>query len=455
MKTYQELVAAGENERARMDFVSLAVEAHKASEDYRVARDAQLYYAKRNATMSRYQEMFYDVNGRQVVNLSEQYYKLTHGFFRRFVLQQVQYVLSNGVTFGDKAKDRLGADFDARLSALAKKAMVDGVGFGFWNYDHLEVFGLADTRREPGFAPLYDEENGALRAGVRFWRVMGANASRYTLYEEDGTTEYIQRDGAEMAVLAEKRPYIQVTVSSESGGVESVQGMNYPGFPILPMYANDMRESEIVGIRPAIDCYDFIKSGMANDVGKAAKIYWTLKNVGGMDDMDLQRFLDRMRVVKAAVLEDGTEAEAHTLSVPVEANERLLDRLRADLYEDFMLLDTEKALSGNMTATAIRLAYQPQEDKCGDFEFHIRDFIARLLALLGIEDEPSFRWNRIANQSEETQMVMAAASELGTELTLKKLPFLTPEEVEQRMKELAAEDLARLAAVEDMTENGA
>lgn len=33
-----------------------------------------------------------------------------------------------------------------------------------------------------------------------------------------------------------------------------------------------------------------------------------------------------------------------------------------------MMLDTEKALSGNMTATAIRLAYQQQDDKCGNAE---------------------------------------------------------------------------------------
>lgn len=441
-------MAVGELESNRMDFVRAAVADHKNSERYRIARDAELYYAKRNATMSRYQEIFYDVNGRKVVNLSERYYKLTHGFFRRFVLQQVQYVLSNGVTFKGKAKDRLGVGFDNRLSELAKKAMVDGVGFGFWNYDHLEVFGLADTDREPGFVPLYDEESGALRSGIRFWQTAGELANRYTLYEEDGYTEYIERKDSKMGVLREKKPYILTTKRTESGGVEDIEGLNYPGFPIIPMFANDVKESEIVGVRASIDCYDFIKSGMANDVDKAAKIYWTLKNVGGMDDVDLQRFLDRMRVVKAAVLEDGTEAEAHTINVPVEANEKLLDRLRSDMYEDFMLMDAEKALSGNMTATAIRLAYQPQEDKCGDFEYHLRDFIARLLSLLGIEDEPSFRWNRIANQSEETQMIMTAATELGTELVLKKLPFLTPEEVEARMKEIAAEDLSRFGGTD-------
>ena len=122
---------------------------------------------------------------------------------------------------------------------------------------------------------------------------------------------------------------------------------------------------------------------------------------------------------------------------------RMLELLRSDMYQDFMLLDIEKALAGDKTATSIRMAYQQQDDKCGDFEFCIRDFIARLLMLLGLEDEPSFQWNRIANQLEETQMVMMAAEELDSETILNKLPWITPEEVEEILKRKAAEDLGR------------
>jgi hypothetical protein len=109
-----------------------------------------------------------------------------------------------------------------------------------------------------------------------------------------------------------------------------------------------------------------------------------------------------------------------------------------------MLVDTEKALSGNMTATAIRLAYQPQDDKCGDFEYCIREFIARLFKLIGVEDEPSFRWNRIANQTEETNMVLAAANYLDDEAVLKHLPWITPEEATEIMKRRAADELTRV-----------
>lgn len=444
-KTYQDLIAVGKRERDRMEFCHDVIKAHESTAQYHKAMEAEEYYAGRNITMRRYQKMLYNAMGQAIPDYFNANYKLTHGFFRRFVTQQVQYVLSNGVTFEKKdTKKKLGKSFDYALQRLAKKAMVDGVSFGFWNYDHLEVFSLVPTDSDVAFAPLWDKETGALRAGVRYWNTEDGTL-RMTLYEEDGFTEYIMPKDEIIRLYAEKTAYIIETRTTPAFGVEVISYSNYPGFPIVPVYANDLHSTELNSIRASIDCYDFIKSGMANNVDQASAFYWTLTNCGGMDDIDLVNFVDKMNKVKAAVLMPGIEAEAHTLSVPVDANEKLLDRLRTDMYEDFMLMDTEKALSGNMTATAIRLAYQPQDDKCGDFEYMIREFIDHILQLAGIEDEPSFKWNRIANQSEETQMVMMAAAHLDDAAILKHLPWMTPEEVEETLERMEASAVERTA----------
>lgn len=442
MKTWQDLINAGESEKDRMEFVLAAVKAHKETDLYKTARDAASYYANHNVTIERFQKTLRNIMGQNVPDIFSANYKLKTSFFRRFVLQQTMYVLSNGVSFEkDDTAEKLGADFENKLSEMAKKAMVASRSFGFWNLDHLEVFSFADTPTDPGFAPLYDEDTGLLRAGVRYSK--SGYVERYTLYEEDGYTEYIRRKDKDISVFAEKRSYIQKIRQTEATGVEEVEGSNYPGFPIIPMYANDLRQSEIVGIRESIDCYDFIKSGLANQIDDTSGFYWILKGTGGMDDVDMQRFIERMKTVKAVNLEPDMEAEAHTLDVPVEAREKLLDRLRNDMYEDFMLIDTEKALSGDITATGIRLAYQAQDDKCGDFEYHIREFIARLFALIGIEDTPSFRWNRIANQTEETNMVLAAAAYLDDETVLKHLPWISTDEVAEIMQRKADLELTR------------
>lgn len=433
-----------------MDFVRQAVNEHTSSDSYKTAETAESYYAKRNQTIVKYQKFLYNSNGQAYPDLFSANYKTRTLMFRHFVIQQVQYVLSNGVSFEqDGTKDRLGRDFDNRLQQLAKKAMVDGVAFGFWNLDHLEVFPFADTPHAPGFVPLYDEEDGSLKAGVRYWSLNGAETKRYTLYELDGYTEYIQKKDEDIQIRQPKRPYRQTVRVDALNGETVESGDNYPGFPIIPMYANDLRESELVGTQESIDCYDFIKNGLANEIDDSSGVYWVLKNSGGMDDLDIARFLDRMRTLRAATV-DGDEgvAEAHTLSIPYEARSAMLDRLRSDLHDDFQLVDMDKIMSGNLTATAIRMGYQAQDDKCGDFEYCIRDFIGKLLELIGIDDEPSFQWNRIANQLEETQMVLTAANYLDDEAVLRHLPWLTPEEVDAVLERKDAEDMERLDAIE-------
>ena len=451
IKTYQDLLAVGEGEKQRMEFVQSLVNEHTGSDAYKIAAAAEAYYAKRNLTIEKFQKFLYTAAGQKYLDLFSANYKLKTLFFRRFVIQQVQYVLSNGVNFDkDDTKGRLGKTFDSQLQTLAKKAMVDGVAFGFWNNDHVEVFPFADTPNEPGFAPLYDRDDGSLKAGVRYWSLPDSQTKRYTLYEIDGYTEYILRKGEDMEIDVPKSPYIIVVSTNDLG--ETIQaGYNYPGFPIIPMYANDLKQSELIGVRESIDCYDFIKSGLANAIDDTSAVYWVLKNSGGMDDVDIAQFLDRLRTVRAAAVDDDGDAEAHTLDVPYEARQTMLTMLRNDLYEDFQLLDMDKIMSGNITATAIRMGYQNQDDKCGDFEYYIRDFIARLFALLNIDDEPSFKWNRIANQTEETQMVLLAASYLDTKAVLDHLPWLTPEEADAIMERRAAEDLDRLDITEPVT----
>ena len=447
MRTFQNLSEIRENEGKLKKFVFEVIEEHKGSAAYKTASIAEKYYAKKNVTIMAFQKMLYNMHGQQVPDMWSANYKLRTHFFRRFITQQVQYVLSNGVTFQKKdTKDKLGKKFDTQMQRAAKKAMVDHVSFLFWNLDHVEVFSFADTPTDPGFVPLYDADTGALRAGVRYWNP-AEKVTRATLYEEDGYTEYIKEeiDGKErITIVAEKRSYKKTVISTKADGVSGERNENYSTFPIVPLYANDLHESELEGHRESIDCYDYIKSGMANDIDDTSGFYWVLKNSGGMDDVDLAKFRERMHTVKVATMDDdNASAEAHTLDVPTEAREKMLELLKTDLYADFQIVNVEALSASAKTATEIRAAYQPMDDKCGDFEYFLIDAIHNILALAGIDDEPSFKWNRIANQTEETNMVMTAAAVLGDELTLKKLPFLTPEEVEDRLRDMGNQTMNR------------
>ena len=443
MRTYQDfLEVAGKSDQERMAFVLAAINDHKNSDLYQQAKIAREYDERRNVTIIAVQKLLYTLSGKATPDNYSANYKLRSAFFPIFMRQETQYLLSNGVTLKNaENKKRLGKKFDNQIQELARSALVGGVAYGFWNLDHLEVFTALE------FVPLLDEENGSLRAGIRFWQVAANKPLRATLYEPDGFTQFIRRSGKEMEILAPKRGYISVEASSEADGTEILEYQNYPGFPIIPMYGNRARQSELVGQREAIDCYDLIKSGFADTVDEASIIYWTISNAGGMDEIDMARFKESMRRIGVGLVDDdGAKAEAHTLTIPVEAREALLTRISDDLYRDFQMLDVTKIQGGQKTATEITAAYQQMDNKVDEFEYCVDDFLYQLFALIGIEDEPTFTRSKIVNQLEQTQMVLMAAEYLDDESILKHLPWLTQEEVTEILQRKSTEDLTRFAA---------
>ena len=445
MKTFQDLQEVINNESQLKQFLITAINDHKSSDAYRWAFTGEAYDRQENITIMRYRKLLYTISGQAIPDNFNANHQLPSNFYNRFNVQENQHLLGNGVNFEDNTiKDKLGTkkkDFDTTIQKLGKLALTQGESFGFWNLDHIDIFELLE------YVPLYDEEDGAMKAGIRFWQIADNKPLRVTLYEMDGYTEYIKRkDDSELQIYKDKRPYILKTHTTDADGTEIYDGENYPSFPIVPLWGNGDHVCKIKAWQPKIDCYDLIESGFANDVDDASMIYWTIQNAGGMDDIDLAQFLQHMKTVKAAVVSDeGAKAEAHTLDVPVQARETYLTRLEKDLYKDAMALDTEAIAKGNTVATAIKAAYEPLTAKTDDFEYCVIEFIQGILELAGVDADPTFKRTFIVNQAEETNMILAAAQYLDAETILKHLPFLSIDEIPNILDNLTREEANRFA----------
>lgn len=441
--TYQDLLNVGEDEHERMSFVLSAIHNHKNSDDYRLAVIAEEYNKHKNVTITEYQKILYTVTGKAIPDNFSANFKMACRHFHRFIVQENQFLLGNGASWNKDISDGLGTEkypFDNQLQELGKNALIEGVSFGFWNLDHLDVFKLTE------FVPLYDEEDGALKAGIRFWQIDGNKPLRATLYELDGYTNIIWRAGENYEILQDKTPYKLNIRESEVDGIEIYNGENYIGFPIIPLWGNPEHQSELVGLREQIDCYDLIKSGFANTVDEASFVYWTIQNAGGMDDIDLAKFVERMKTIHAAVIdEDGASAESHQQEVPYASREALLDRLDRDLYRDAMALDVESIAAGAATATQIRAAYEPLNAKADEFEYCVRDFIYNLLQIAGLEGEVSFTRSMIINTAEDVNSILAATQYLSSDYVTKKILTILGDgdQAEDMLKEMDAENMER------------
>ena len=416
--TFNDLVEIGENECDRMEFVLKAIAEHKRTADYLTAVDAELYYKHQNPTIMRFQKWVYNQMGQKVPDIWSPNNKIASNWYNYFTTQAVSYLLGNGVTFGKKeqTKDKLGKDFDKKVQDIATHAKNGGVAFGFWNLDHLECFDLTE------FVPIYDEDDGGLKAGIRFWQIDDSKPLRATLYELDGYTDYIKRKDEDVTVLHDKRAYTQIVRKNDIEGETILDGAPPAGFPIVPLW-NINRQSDIVGNRGTIDAYDLMVSGLINNVSDGEFIYWILKNCGGMDSTDDARFIEQLKLTHTAHADgdDGASVEAHNVSVEFEATAEALDRLTEQLYTDFMALRVQDLSSGNKTATEITAAYEPINQKTDQFEYQVTEFINGILALAGIEDEPTYTRSQMSNQSETLEMVLQAAEYLDDEYVTTKI----------------------------------
>lgn len=427
MYTYQDFQKEGNV----LNGVHNAIVNHWNSDIYKTAISADKYDHQQNETIYNYVRLIFTMTGSPVEDFTASNNKIASNFFHRLNTQRNTYLLGNGVTFAnsseeeDTTKDFLGDKFDTDLKKIGYYSLIHGVAFGFWNLDRLHVFPLTE------FVPLWDEDNGCLRAGIRFWRVDPQKPLIAVLYEEDGYTKYKSKSnvGVDLEEVQAKRGYKQKIAYSEADGEEIVGEENYSSLPIVPLWGSNLHQSTLVGMKNAIDSFDLIRSGFANDLTDCAQIYWILENCGGMTDADLAKFRDRLKINHIAKADtDNSKATPYTQDIPYAARKEYLDEIRSGIYEDFGGLDVHTVAAG-ATNDHIDAAYQPMDEEADDYEYQIITFVQQILALNGIEDTPVFKRNRISNQKEQTDMVLSAADYLDDETVLRKLPFISVDEI--------------------------
>lgn len=455
MLTYQDFQKAP----SRAEFIARLVRTHMSSADYRIARDAELYERGLNVTINRVVSLY---NGTPY-SAGNADNRIASNFFHRLNTDRCAYSLGNGLSFTRKEKrvdeqtgavvtvdltrEALGPDFDTACYIWAYNALEQGVCFGFWNQDHLDVYPLTQ------FAPMYDENTGALMAGARFWRLDAKRPWNVELYTPEGFSKYRSREGTtgwDLVIVEEERAYVDIYKKRQDGEMTLVGGETYSALPIVPMWGTRLKQSSLVNMRAKIDAYDLISSAFANDEQDCANIYWLLQNQGGMDRQACREFLERIRTDHIAQIDvtgfDGDARGAmspYVQETPYASRKAYLEHCRADIYEGFGALDVH-TVSAGATNDHIDAAYQSVDNEADDFEYQVILAVRQVLRLIGIDDTPSFKRNRISNAKEQIEAIMLEAPHLDDETILELLPNITVDMKEGILARRYANNLKRL-----------
>jgi len=402
---------------------------------YTEAMDAQAYYAGKNIEILR-RLTYLQKHG--LIDSKVKFHKICSGFFPKLVKQLSQYLLGNGVTLPEGIKGKLGLRFDSTLQKMGIQALVDGVNWGFWNLNKLYVF------RATEFVPLFDEGNGDLRAGIRFWRLAPDKPLFVELYEESGITKYDESENETLAIREEKMPYIY-KIRTDGISSEIIDTENYSKIPIFPLWANELKRSELTpGMKSMVDAYDFINSDLADSITLIEGVYWAIKNYGGDSVPELVKEMEAFRaIVTEHGDSSGSDATSHVIEIPYQAKQAALDIYRKLIYSDFMGLDMDSIKGGTLTNVAINVAKSDLDLKADLFEWQCADFVHNLLNLIGVSEkvEAQFKRRSITNDTEMVTNIYTMRADLDHKTALELNPIIPDIMVDTILDRFALEQL--------------
>ena len=459
MITYQDYEKAPD----KTAWLQSALTSYRNSDEFKQAAEEEAYMAGRNTFIMEMQRVIYNMAGIPETDFTATNTKIRNRQIHRLVTDRASYSLGNGVSFAgrqkkqakdgttkfvDRTKDELGNDFDQKVYQAAYWALSNGTAYLYVHRGHDRDRWEYTVFKKTEFLPLYDEQSGALRGGVRFWSLeWGKRPITAVIYTEAGYTRYETRDGeySESALrrVEDTRPYIETVERSEEFGEEVTGAGAVTTLPIFPLYSGENRSSALDNLKPMVDAYDMILSGFANDVNDCAQIYWLVTGAQGWSEQEKRQMLDRLILQHMAVIDgENSKIEPFTQEIPYNARKEALQQLRNQMYENYGGFDVHTVEAG-ATNDHIEAAYWPMDEEADAFEYQLITFIRMILELLGIDDVPVFHRNRVSNQREQTDMVIAAADYLDKRTILEKLPWISIDEVDDILTRIDGEDLGR------------
>lgn len=431
--TYNDLQLCATEEQ-RIDFIKKAITEHETSPMFLTGRIAGEYYRNKDSVLEASKNYVYDASGNAIEDTISPNHKITANFYYLFTTQLVAYLLGNGVSFDnpDVKKKLGGSKFDYAIQQILAYAACDGEGYGYVSDSGIMplCYACKLNGNEPYLVPLKDEDDGKVKAAIRYWRLSPDSPLRVTLFEEDGMTEYKERvdvqDGVrinttQLEIYKEKTKYRPKTVSNNLKGVYSDEGENYNGLPIVPM-GFICGQSSIEGNVGLLHAYNVILSDMANGVDMNTT-YWKVKNADGMDKKDDNAMLYDIFRTHVIHTPEGVEVDKDEVSTRTVEYQTVLAILRAILYEKFQAVDTSNVSASAKTTVEIKSAYENLNLKCDEVEKYVAEFIRNCLVVIGEDPDEPFHFKRPnnINQSEFVQLILTALPVIGEDTALKQI----------------------------------
>lgn len=408
----------------------------------RSAAEGQRYYDGKHDILD-YRMFYWNATGELTEDKTRTNAKIPHPFFTELVDQGTQFVLSgnsDGIIMSDD--EYLQAELDLYFNKN-KRFMVElsetitgmqSKGFDymyaykgkddrlvFENADCLgvvEVEGrFAEDKKEQRIYKYIDRIDKDMKMQ---WKIL--------VIDDENTYYYKQTDNGEIEVddEVEMNPRPHAVYKDKDGKL--YKKSDYHLLPFFRLDNNKKRRSLLPAVKPLIDDYDMMSSGLTNNLIDFDVPLYAVKGFEGDNLDELQQNLKTKKII--GVDEEGG-IEVHTVDVPYEARLAKLELDEKSIYRFGMGLNMIGLKDTSATTNiAIKAAYSLLELRCNkiidQLELFLQELVEVVLAEINERETTDytlanvyfdFKPEIMSNAQENAQIELVQAQRKQTEVT--------------------------------------
>lgn len=367
--------------KPKVEFLTAAITEFSESPLRKEILKAQDYYALKHDILEA-KRTYIDRYGIRKESTTLANAKLVHPFFRKQVKQKVNYLLSKqfSITSEDQAfiaqitqffEDRAFYRF---LKSLAAHSIINGLAWIQVYYDEMGELQFKRIPTEEVIPFWKDIDHTELEGVIRTYQIMR--------YQKDGSKELITKveyhttqgvwyfihdknqlkpdpehptieghfNVRQPAVDDLGRPRMRPDGSPEEVSIAAT----WERLPFIPFKYNEDEVSLLRMIKALLDDYDKISSSTSNVIQDTPD---SIKVVRNYDGTDKQEFIENLNVFRTAFVSGDGDVTGLETKLDTTAIDSHLNRLRKDIYEAGVSVDTQTEDLGNASGVALKFRY--------------------------------------------------------------------------------------------------
>jgi len=358
------------------------------------------YYRAKNDIWERKKMLYYkseDDKGNLTEGIMEDPYKanntLASGWLKILIDQKLNFSLGNQFTLDI---DQITRNIRNGIYDTGKEASKKAIG---WAYVYVKdgELKIKTIPTEQVYVEYLDEEKGIVDTAYRCYKINGVET--FEIITKDYVEVYEMRD--KEYVLVETRYHITKGIEL-NGKLTNAETKGWNNTPLIPLYNNEERMSDLNNVKGFIDIYDIVNSDFANNLEDIQDAYFVIKGFNGSNVTEL---LNNIKQYKVARVGEGGDAKLETQDIPHEAKTRMLELTQKNLFEFGMGFDTSTVGEGNATNYIIQMRLSNLKMKASGFEKQIQEFMFRLLPFINEYYKTSYKEDDMLIEFNREQLI--------------------------------------------------